>query len=189
VTERRHLREHLQCKSFEWYLHTVYPELRSLFYLKGFFCSTPNCFRVHPLISVPGRDHMGPLRHESLCLDTLGRQSTGQALELRPCMDTSDATTQDWTFHQRTRTVRYSDGHGAVFCLGVSGVDRPVLSECTRDTSGLEAWQRQDWSYDAELLTLKHQGRSLCLDGRSKDSPVLLPCTGMLSQRWTWGTA
>ncbi len=132
---------------------------------------------------------MGPLRHDNLCLDTLGKQSTGEPLELRPCMDTSDATTQEWTFHQRTRTVRFSDGHGAVFCLGVNGIDRPVLSECIRDNNALEPWQRQDWTFDAERLTLKHQGRNLCLDGRSKDSPAVMSCTGVPSQQWTWVSA
>lgn len=29
VTDRKNLRNKLQCKSFQWYLHTIYPELKN----------------------------------------------------------------------------------------------------------------------------------------------------------------
>ncbi|XP_018496527.1 polypeptide N-acetylgalactosaminyltransferase 2 [Galendromus occidentalis] len=61
ISERLKLREKLRCKSFEWYMKNVYPELK-----------------------LPSNVH-GYVRQNNRCLDTLGAISDGSTVHVYPC--------------------------------------------------------------------------------------------------------
>ena len=102
VTSRKKLREKLQCKSFTWYLETIYPEL------------------FIPRLSLAN----GPISSPStgMCVDAeVGSVHHNKEVKLWPCHD--QGGNQFWMF-SKTGEIRRDDS-----CLDVSG-HRIKLQKC-----------------------------------------------------------
>ena len=136
IQERLELRQNLQCKSFSWYLHNVYPDLK-----------------------VPeGEAGMsrGSLRQGSQCLDTMGHLSEGGTVGLYTCHGSGG--NQQWSL-TKSGQIKHQD-----LCLGVSGASREetlVLSQCDNSEYQVSGSVRQCKAADLNLYCAEvesHQG-------------------------------
>lgn len=151
LTERKLLRENLQCKSFRWYLETIYPESQM------------------PL----NYHHLGEIRHKisGQCLDTMGRKSGGkvgasmchnlggnqvfaftkahQIMSDDNCLDVADKQgpvkllrchgmggNQGWSYDEDTKKITHNNSRR---CLTmVSGINIPTMEQC--EDSDSQIW-------------------------------------------------
>ncbi|XP_026148534.1 polypeptide N-acetylgalactosaminyltransferase 11 [Mastacembelus armatus] len=134
ISERVALRKRLQCRSFRWYLDTVYPEMQTavggkkqqqpLFFNKGL---------RRPKVLQRGRLHN---LATGRCLVAQGRASQkGGTVVLRPC-DPRDPE-QDWAYDEEGQLVL-----AGLLCLDVSEVrtfDPPRLMKC-HGSGGSQQW-------------------------------------------------
>lgn len=134
ISERVALRQRLQCRSFRWYLDTVYPEMQTV--ANGNKQQQPlfiNKGARRPKVLQRGR-----LRNLATgrCLVAQGRASQkGGAVVLRPC-DPRDPE-QDWAYDQEGQLVL-----AGLLCLDVSEVrtfDPPRLMKC-HGSGGSQQW-------------------------------------------------
>ncbi|KAL8601609.1 hypothetical protein ACOMHN_003875 [Nucella lapillus] len=115
VSDRRRLRERLKCKTFRWYLNTVYPELK---------------------LPVSDEVAYGKIQQGAGCLDL----DVGQLpviAKLRQCTPSKDS--QEWSWRRKGSIV--SNG----MCLSVNPMETQmyvVVTFC--DSSDNQRWMRQD---------------------------------------------
>lgn len=134
ISERVALRKRLQCRSFRWYLDTVYPEMQTL----------PNGNKQQQPVFInkglrrPKVLQRGQLRNLATgrCLVAQGRASQkGGVVVLRPC-DPRDPE-QDWAYDEEGQLVL-----AGLLCLDVSEVrtfDPPRLMKC-HGSGGSQQW-------------------------------------------------
>lgn len=133
ISERVALRKQLQCRSFRWYLDTVYPEMQTV----------ANGNKQQPLFINKGLRRPKVLQRGRLrnlatgrCLVAQGRASQkGGVVVLRPC-DPRDPE-QDWAYDEEGQLVL-----AGLLCLDVSEVrtfDPPRLMKC-HGSGGSQQW-------------------------------------------------
>ncbi|BFY99015.1 hypothetical protein BsWGS_02056 [Bradybaena similaris] len=198
VTNRKKLRQKLNCKSFRWYLEHVYPESQ-----------------------LPIDYHsLGEIRNKAtgLCLDTMGRKN-GENVGLERCHGQGG----NQVFSLTSKETLQTDD----LCLDVSIIGGPVkLIQC-HSMGGNQRWQydvevfcltkkkqlmtdddmcisvenhsvkfnkcgtgHSEWEYDTETKVLRHVYTNQCLGkpGQGdKDVPSLSRCTGSDDQQWILG--
>lgn len=134
ISERVLLRQRLQCRSFRWYLDTVYPEMQTV--ANGNKQQQP--LFINKGVRRPKVLQRGRLRNLATgrCLVAQGRASQkGGAVVLRPC-DPRDPE-QDWAYDQEGQLVL-----AGLLCLDVSEVrtfDPPRLMKC-HGSGGSQQW-------------------------------------------------
>ncbi|GFR78267.1 polypeptide N-acetylgalactosaminyltransferase [Elysia marginata] len=162
ISERKILRERLQCKSFKWYLDNVYPEKfipdenvkawgmvrnpdsgicldtlqkdeKTVFDMGMFHCQSGGS--ASQVISLSNKDQ---LRREEACLDAPG--GDGSRLSLRPC---TEAKTMEWIHFKNNGTIVNKLTHK---CLdigkGTSG-GYPIMNSCNGKDS--QKWTMQHY--------------------------------------------
>ncbi|XP_036935548.1 polypeptide N-acetylgalactosaminyltransferase 11 [Acanthopagrus latus] len=133
ISERVALRKQLQCRSFRWYLDTVYPEMQT----------ATNGNKQQPLFINKGLRRPKVLQRGRIrnlatgrCLVAQGRASQkGGVVVLRPC-DPRDPE-QDWAYDEEGQLVL-----AGLLCLDVSEVrtfDPPRLMKC-HGSGGSQQW-------------------------------------------------
>lgn len=158
VTERKRLRERLNCKSFQWYLTNIYPE-----------ALMPNDYYS-----------LGEIRNKETqqCLDSMGRKA-GEKIGLLAChgmggnqvfaftakkelmideycVDTSyrsplvlqrchgQGGSQRWLFDKKTSALRHVQSNQCLDKASVTDRDSPSLAVCSGKQS--QQWQLQDFN-------------------------------------------
>ncbi|XP_050418639.2 probable N-acetylgalactosaminyltransferase 9 isoform X1 [Patella vulgata] len=160
LTERKALREKLQCKSFKWYLDNVYPEK---------FVPDEN---VHA---------WGMVRNPSsnLCLDTLQRDEK-IVFEMGIFSCQNGVSANQVFSYSLDGELRREEG-----CLTTHGEDGSVvkLEQCRNNSL-------QKWNHDKESGTIKHVESGKCLDRSdipSGKSIIVKICKkGVDSQKWAF---
>ncbi|KAM6953438.1 polypeptide N-acetylgalactosaminyltransferase 11 [Aplochiton taeniatus] len=134
ISERLALRERLGCRSFRWYLDTIYPEMQApapgnkqqqaLFVNKGL--RRPRVLQRGRLRSL----------HADRCLVAQGRVSQkGGAVVIRPCNHNDPE--QEWSYDEDHELVL-----GGLLCLDMSEIrstDPPRLMKC-HGSGGSQQW-------------------------------------------------
>lgn len=135
ISERVALRKRLQCRSFGWYLDTVYPEMQTA---NGNKQQPPQPLFINKGLRRPKVLQRGRLRNLATgrCLLAQGRASQkGGVVVLRPC-DPRDPE-QDWGYDEEGQLVL-----AGLLCLDVSEVrtfDPPRLMKC-HGSGGSQQW-------------------------------------------------
>ncbi|KAM3860595.1 polypeptide N-acetylgalactosaminyltransferase 11 [Diretmus argenteus] len=133
ISERVALRRRLQCRSFRWYLDTVYPEMQTV--ANG---NKQQALFVNKGLRRPKVLQRGRLRNLATgrCLVAQGRVSQkGGAVVLRPCDPRNPE--QDWAYDEEGQLVL-----AGLLCLDVSEVrtfDPPRLMKC-HGSGGSQQW-------------------------------------------------
>ncbi|XP_060055089.1 polypeptide N-acetylgalactosaminyltransferase 12 [Erinaceus europaeus] len=165
VTERRQLREKLQCKDFRWFLNNVYPELHVPEDRPGFFGMLQNkglysyCFDYNP----PNEN-----------------QVAGHQVILYPCHGMGQNQFFEYTSQNEIRyNTRQPEG-----CVAVeTGVDALTMQLCQETTPENQKFILQE---DGSLL---HIQSKKCVQAEKKESsdsfvPLLRDCTHLEHQQW-----
>uniref|UniRef100_A0A7M4ELX4 Polypeptide N-acetylgalactosaminyltransferase n=1 Tax=Crocodylus porosus TaxID=8502 RepID=A0A7M4ELX4_CROPO len=163
IQSRLELRKKLKCRTFKWYLESVYPELR---------------------IPEESLYQTGMIRQRQRCLES--QKPEGQefpALSLNPCITSKGgaAVAQEWiyTYNHQVRQQQ--------LCLSVHTLfpgSQVVLSPCK------EGDGKQHWSKVSSHI--EHMATRFCLDtemvgdtNEGTQELVINPCESMaMSQRW-----
>ncbi|KAM4705062.1 polypeptide N-acetylgalactosaminyltransferase 12 [Rhinophrynus dorsalis] len=168
VTERRKLREKLQCKSFKWFLDNVYPEIHVPEDRPGYFGMLQNkgmehfCFDYNP----PNENDV-----------------SGQKIILYPCHGMGQNQFFEYTSYNEIRyNTRYPEGCAAVD----PGSDQLMVYLCREN--GQEVPEKQKFLF-REDGTLFHQQTQKCVQAdrnlqTGNPEPVLRPCTNSDAQKW-----
>ncbi|XP_041633152.1 putative polypeptide N-acetylgalactosaminyltransferase 9 isoform X1 [Drosophila kikkawai] len=164
VTDRKQLRQDLNCKSFKWYLDNIYPELfipgdsvahgeiRNLGY-GGRTCMDAPAGKKHqkkavgtyPCHRQGGNQYWmlskaGEIRRDDSCLDFAGKDVTLYACH-------GGKGNQFWSYRENTKQLHHGTSGK---CLAISeNKDRLLMEECNSELS------RQQWSlenYDSSKL-------------------------------------
>lgn len=149
ISKRLELRSRLQCKSFSWYLKTVYPEV---------FIPDLNPLRFGAVKNV-GKD---------TCLDAGENNDGGKQLIMYPCHGQGGNQYFEYSTHHEIR-------HNVEKELCLHGADRAVkLEECQYKGRKTAVGAEQKWELkDNQLFYIP--GLSMCLSARHKD-PSLARC-------------
>ncbi|CAJ0586067.1 unnamed protein product, partial [Mesorhabditis spiculigera] len=120
ITARLALREKLQCKSFDWYLKEVYPELK-----------------------VPNRNNgqLYFLKNQGQCLDAMSKP-IGEPIGVYACHGTGG--NQEWEFNPDNGHLRATISK---LCLNVDAEKRVVTQTCTEK---MERWlmlEKSGWLF------------------------------------------
>ncbi|KAE9553428.1 hypothetical protein FO519_003387 [Halicephalobus sp. NKZ332] len=146
VTERRKLREGLQCKTFRWYLENVYPE---------------SPIPVHFL-------SIGQIRNvkSNICFDSLGRKS-GEDAGVSPCHGIGG--NQAWSL-TATGQIR-SDENCIAISSGFTASNRIRLEKCFIGRN-----DRQIFTYDPNTGIIMHRKSGSCVVLKDSNSLILAEC-------------
>ncbi|XP_077979729.1 polypeptide N-acetylgalactosaminyltransferase 1-like [Glandiceps talaboti] len=162
------LRKSLQCKSFKWYLETVYPE--TVFPIEYY-----GVMAVRQKSSNVCLDHKTALKHINAKDKTL-KDKEKAPVELWSCHKGSVQSfifTKAQELRHQGECLDYSMSKGFVSfykCHGQGG--------------------NQEWRYVKESSVILHGGTRLCLTlpldrSQSPWKPAMQPCTGKIDQQWT----
>ncbi|XP_041105031.1 polypeptide N-acetylgalactosaminyltransferase 12-like [Polyodon spathula] len=168
VTERKKLKEKLECKDFKWYLENIYPDIHVPQDRPGFFGMLKNkgmvsyCFDYNP-----PDDH----------------NIAGQRVILYPCHGMG----QNQFFEYSTyNEIRYNTREPAG-CVAVdSGTDYLTMQLCKTTQQAVPEDQKFIFREDS---TFYHVQTKKCLQAVDKSykgspTPVLQPCTDSNLQKW-----
>ncbi|CAH1792015.1 unnamed protein product [Owenia fusiformis] len=159
VHSRKDLRERLKCKSFKWYLETVYPELK---------------------FPSDGATGYGHLKNADSCLDSYAKVPPTIPL-LKPCNTLS--TTQDWLMHKDGKISMNNNDNMCLAVAHIETADNVVLQQCQTDTTNNnQIWLRKD-------KFLVHKPTELCLDSSDMDKGLIVNICSTInnpSQSWTF---
>ncbi|KAH9527232.1 polypeptide N-acetylgalactosaminyltransferase 2 [Dermatophagoides farinae] len=168
ISERKALRQKLHCKSFDWYMKNVYPELK----MPDGGMNIMNGPDDDNTLSL---DKHGALRQIDQCLDTMGETKNFDHLSLYQCH--GQGANQDWSF-----TIDHLIKHDNHLCITVTGFEPSrsiILSECIGDDT-----QKWVWAFDRHIKLLSH---NLCLDSRfvRQTGIIVDQCNaGSSTQQW-----
>ncbi|KAM9308256.1 polypeptide N-acetylgalactosaminyltransferase 12 [Gastrophryne carolinensis] len=168
VTQRRQLRERLQCKSFKWFLENVYPELH---------------------VPEDRLGHFGMLKSKGLenyCFDynpPNELEVTGLKVILYPCHGMGQNQFFEYTsFNEIRYNTRQPEG-----CVAVDhGSDHLTMYLCRENGQVVPENQKFILNEDGTLL---HQQTQKCVQAErnvhtGNPEPVLRPCSDTVLQKW-----
>ncbi|XP_074432523.1 polypeptide N-acetylgalactosaminyltransferase 12 [Larus michahellis] len=168
VTERRLLREKLECKDFKWFLENVYPELHVPEDRPGFFGMLKSrgmanfCFDYNP---------------------TNEHKITGQRVILYPCHGMGQNQFFEYTSHNE---IRYNTRQPEICAAVDSGTDYLTMYLCQENVHSIPENQKFVFREDGTLFHLQTQK---CVQAQSNahngnPAPLLRPCTNSDYQKW-----
>ncbi|KAM4687976.1 polypeptide N-acetylgalactosaminyltransferase 12-like [Discoglossus pictus] len=168
VSERRALRERLQCKDFKWFLENIYPEL-----------------------SVPGDKpgSFGMLQSKGMnnfCFDynpPNENQVTGHKIILYPCHGMGQNQFFEYTSHNE---IRYNTRQPEACATVDPDSDHLTIYLCRENWQTVPENQKFIFKEDGTLL---HQQTQKCIQAEKNKQtgtiePVLRSCTGADDQKW-----
>ncbi|KAM8967732.1 polypeptide N-acetylgalactosaminyltransferase 12 [Pelodytes ibericus] len=168
VTDRRQLREKLQCKNFKWFLENIYPELHVPEDLAGHFGMLKNkgmanfCFDYNP-----------PSENEV----------TGQKIILYPCHGMGQNQFFEYTSYNEIRyNTRQPEGCAAVD----PNTDHLIMYLCRENSQNVPENQKFIFREDGSLF---HQQTQKCVHAEKNiengnPEPVLRTCADTDLQKW-----
>ncbi|XP_046350020.1 probable N-acetylgalactosaminyltransferase 9 [Haliotis rufescens] len=160
ISERKALREKLQCKSFKWYLDNVYPEK---------FIPDENV-KAWGMVRNPS---------SNLCLDTLQKdEKSSFDMGLFSCQNGVSAN-QILSISMKDELRREE---GCLLSSGVAG-QAVRLTGCTGNPETLK------WKHNKKDGTIIHVKSGMCLDKaklKNDDAVIVNACNGDDSQKWTF---
>jgi polypeptide N-acetylgalactosaminyltransferase len=170
VAERTALRERLQCRPFQWYLDTVFPDM--------FIPRNDNVF---------GR---GSVRNAAagVCLDTTTTNLAEMKLRLVPCGVQGTSLLQNFYLTRRLDDLRVEGSFGSK-CVD-SSKGQPLSVVEMYGCHGMRG--NQEWKYLPATGQLRHSISGLCLEAhRAQGSPQIAPVVNTCSeasaaQRWAF---
>ncbi|XP_063778877.1 polypeptide N-acetylgalactosaminyltransferase 12 [Pseudophryne corroboree] len=168
VTERRQLRERLKCKSFKWFLETVFPEL-------------------HVPEDQPGR--FGMLKNkgmENYCFDynpPSENEVTGQKIIIYPCHGMGQNQFFEYTTYNE---IRYNTRHPEGCATADQDSDHLTMFLCRENGQNVPENQKFIFKEDGTLIHLQTQK---CVqaerNGKTGNAELVLrPCSESALQKW-----
>jgi len=162
ISQRKKLREDLECKSFKWYLDTVYPEL----FIPGDAVASGE---IRNLWSGHGNQ---------MCVDSASKKNNlHKPVGLYPCHN--QGGNQYWMF-SKTGEIRRDDA-----CLDYAGgVQNIILFSCHGGKGN------QNWEYHHDTQTIRHPNTHKCLTlAENKEKLLMEKCdSNEERQRWRFGS-
>jgi polypeptide N-acetylgalactosaminyltransferase len=157
VTDRKKLRERLKCKSFDWYLKNIYPEL----FIPG-----------ESLASGQIRSKVVDDQMKSLCFDaSISKASNNPPINVNLCYP--NTPNQIWML-SKTGEIRRDEG-----CIDYAG--QYVMVYPCHGMLG-----NQEWTYGTDN-TIRQVTSNLCIELAASGRKLeMKPCVGTDRQIWYW---
>lgn len=161
VTGRKELRKRLKCKTFDWYLKNIFPEL----FIPGDAVASGE-IRNKEMGTFSGSN-----KH-SACVDSaVDKNANNQPVKLWPCHN--QGGNQFWMLSPEGE-IRRDEG-----CIDYAG-QFVMIYPC----HGMKG--NQEWIYGPDN-TLRHRNTNLCLQINAEGTKLeMKPCTGIDRQIWYW---
>ncbi|XP_054162032.1 putative polypeptide N-acetylgalactosaminyltransferase 9 [Oppia nitens] len=160
VSSRKELRKQLSCKSFDWYIKTVYPEL----------------FVPGEAVASGEIRNLGGDSPSKMCVDSPARKSEfHKPIGLYPCHN--QGGNQYWLFSKEGE-IRRDEA-----CLDFAGKD-VILYPCHGSKGN------QHWIYNNDLHQIKHVVSGKCLQmSNNREKLLMKECSQQESnQKWKFST-
>lgn len=162
VAERLKLRKSLQCKSYEWFINTI----------------TPN------LVLEKDLSHYGQMKSgykTNFCIDNLGNEYKGHGLSIGtyPCHPADGAIDNQFMMMTKSGIFRSIDR-----CMTISSRNVLAMNHCFDYNKSSFTWE-----YNENDKTLKHMKSGKCLDYGAADMATqmtVVSCNGSDKQQWTF---